>query len=200
MPTDQEWRILKEKVEVLNGDRGDRAKSKAALRRDQLIATEKLVADLKASADALQKSLSGVQASVQAAQNDLNRLVSRAAATEEQLSQVESSLTQIGSEIGQIGQQISDVSDQAAANTGRLDSIDTQLTTIGSRRETAETSINSVSDGLSSLKTNAGAVTVQEITSSPVAAPPTAAEYNSLLDDLTSVRAALVNIQSAIAG
>lgn len=231
--SDQEFRKLVEAVRTLNGEIGDPQRSKAALRRGQLLEVQKLIAEIKTGADALRRAIEKLNQDIEAINVELVQVKDRVAAAEALLVQLEQSLadlqaavTQLEGDIEALEQraatiestldaasadiqvmraELTDTTARSQANATAITALDGRMDAVENRASTLETDLSALSgtvdgigDDLAGIKAAVGAVTIPPLTASTVAAPPTAAEYNALLADVTAMRTALVNIQSAI--
>jgi chromosome segregation ATPase len=178
----QLFRQLKEKVEILNGDRGDQRK--AAMRQGDAQDLREFIANLRKGTADVQKDLAD-------AVDKLNQLGTT-------LDQVEQSLDDTKADLEQTEQAL--VAAQATLST-----LQQTLTSVQSSIEQAQQSIEAldqssaaVASELAALRAAATGVTVPDVSAVAVSAPPTAAEYNALLGDLIAMRTALLSLKAAI--
>ena len=173
-----EWRILKEKIEVLAGERGD--PQKAAIRMAYIKSLQELIGNLRGSTLGLQQNIDALnvefnntqalvgflQADVDSAQADITSLQSNISTIQTDLSNATASLTQLNNDIAAIQTEINGL----AGLEARLDT----------------------------LQSDVSAVAIPAATATAVSAAPTAAQYNVLLDDVNALRTALTDLKNAI--
>lgn len=183
--SDAEYRVLKEKVEVLNGDRGDKDRSMAALRRRDLRALQELSAG---NAKAI------TQAGVEQQQSSatLTDLRQRMSAAEERLVALSAASEALGTRTGDLEAELQAVSDRlAAAEQQGVQQAD-EIAAI-------QLDLAAVEQGIADMTARVKAVTVPALKAKAVTAAPTADQYNDLLADVTAVRKAVLDIKAAIA-
>lgn len=195
---DAEFRKLKEVVEVLNGDRGDKAKSQAALRRAQLQEVETFIATVKESAAAIRKELEVLVEEVREAQGDILELTARIGNAEQNLQILEDELAALQLEVTALDGRIQTLQTQADGIELQLTDAQGQITAVTGDLTSLQTTVNGVRDMLNGIRTRVGAVDIPSLTSSAVAAPPTAGDYNALRNDVAAMRQALLDLKSAI--
>lgn len=179
-----EFRKLKEAVEVLNGDRGDKDRSQSAIRRVQIKEVEKFIADVKESASVIRKNLEALVVEVVDAQQEILELTARISNTEQNLQILEDDLTALDGRIQTLQGQADGIESQLAEAQDQLDAITLDVTAI--------------STTLSNIRTGVAAVGILPLTSSNLSLPPSASDYNALRDDVVNLRQALVSIKAAI--
>lgn len=195
---DAEFRRLKEIVEVLNGDRGDKNKSQAALRRAQLQEVETFIATVKDSATAIRKSLESLVEEVREAQGDILELTARIGNAEQNLQILEDDLAALQLEVNALDGRIQSLQTQADGIEQQLIEAQNQITTVTGDLSSLQTTVNSVRDTLNGIRSRVSAVNIPGLSSGEVAAPPTAAEYNALRSDVAALRQAMVELKTAI--
>lgn len=173
--TNHEFSRLKEKVEILNGERGDR--NKAALRRSDLSQIQTLLAflrqnggDMTATIAAMQQSIVSVQAALNTAQQAISDLNIDLGVVQSALSDAETAISTLQDDLETLQTGLDDLVDQ----------------------------VQGIETDLSDLKVAAAAVSIPALSSTPISSAPTDADFNTLLSDLTNVRQALSQLQAAI--
>lgn len=181
----QEWQKIKELVEVLAGLRGD--PSKAAIRMAKIGQLNELIGSLKGSATDVQQKLSvlneqvastlqqvgTLQNTVNFLQNDVDGVQQDVIGLQENVANIQQELSDAQLDLGAINQQISDIQQDLSG-------------------------LSDVKNRLDTLQADVGAVSVPAMTQGPVAAPPTAAQFNALVTDVGNLRQALLDLISAI--
>jgi chromosome segregation ATPase len=168
-PTSQEYRVLKEKVEVLNGDRGD--SSKQAMRRGEVTDLQNFIAQLR-------KGETDIQRALKKAQTDL--------ATAQQ------QITDLDTEVSTAEQSITDLNQQIAAAQSAITAAQAAITALGANGAAIAGTVSNLQDAVA-------AITIPALTSASVSLPPTAADFNSLRDDVVAIHGALQDMKTAIA-
>lgn len=179
----QEMRVIKEKVEVLNGDRGNRRL--AALRTGDGQDLREFIAKLRKGTADVQRDLAiavetqaALAASLATTQDDLATTNSALAAAQDALTALDASLTSI---------------------SGDVATLETAITTAQDAIDALGDSGATIAADVADIRAGAAAVTIDAATASTVAAPPTAAEHNALLADVDALRVALTAIKAAVA-
>lgn len=197
---DAEFRALREKVEVLNGDRGDKDRSQAALRRAQLAEVQQFVATLKKSAEELRKTLEGVASELAISQGDILELAARIGHAEDNLQILEDDLDKLQGEVTDLDGRIESLQGQADDIESQLASAKGQIADVTGDLTALQSAVNGVRDTVAAIRQRAATVDVPSLSSSTVAAPPTAGDYNALQGDVAAMRQAILNLKAAVAG
>lgn len=196
--SDAEFRRLKETVEILSGERGDSKKSQAALRQVQLQDVQRFITDVKDSAAAIRKNLEDLVGEVHEAQEDIRDLTARIGNAEDNLVILEDDLIALQGDVSALDGRIQTLQGQADDIEGQLGQAQQQITTVTGDLTNLQDTVKGVRDMISGIRTRVGAVSVPNLSSSTVAAPPTAAEYNALQGDVAAMRQALIDLKGAI--
>lgn len=167
--SEQEFRRLKESIEILAGMRG--SKDQAAVRRAELGRLQNALVDFNNTAEAIAKAISA----------ELN-----------------ASITALQGKDGQHDQQIKALQDADVATGKRLDGVDTTTGKLRTDLDALSGKVTANAKIVTDTKTAAGAVTVPAMTSADATAAPTAAQYNALRADVTALRKAVLDLQKAI--
>lgn len=194
-----DWRILKEKVEILNGDRGNR--EKAALRVGEARDLREFIANLRLGTTDIQKSLDAANVALTTLSEDLSSVQSQLDVAAEQLetatdglAAAQATLDALEPTVEALAESLSDAEDAILALGDIAGEVDALNLTVGSLIPT----VAGLGTAIDDIKTNAAAVTIPSATATTVAAPPTAAEHNALLDDVAGLRLALSSLKAAI--
>lgn len=198
--SDAELRIMKEKIEILNGDRGDKARGKSALRREDITAVEKIVVTNKASTSDLSKKLEELIVEVQAAKDDITDIETWKAATEITLGTLTDDLDQAKADIDSIELIVADIQTGLGNANLAIDGLQATTAALTDDLSDAVVLLGQVKDAVDGIKSRATSVSVPAITSVAITAAPTAGEYNALRTDVINLRTALVSLKSAITG
>lgn len=185
-------RILKEKLEILTGERGD--PQLAAIRVRALGQLQELISKLRISATDLQndintldQNLQGTQSQLDTVQTNVGTLQNDVAALDGNVSTLQSSVTTLQGDIASI--QI----DLSTAQT-TLSQLDADISAL----QTDVGGLATLSNNFDQIQMDVTAVSIPGATQVTVAAPPTAAEFNQLLSDVNALRTALTNLKNAI--
>lgn len=181
----QEWQKIKELVEQLAGLRGD--PSKAAIRMAKIGQLNELIGSLKGSATDLQQKVNVLDDQIANTQQQVGTLQNTVNFLQGDVDAVQLDVTGLQENVATIQQGLSDAQLD-------LDTINQQITDI----QTDLNGLADVKDRLDTLQADVGAVSVPAMTQGPVAAPPTAAQFNALVTDVGNLRQALLNLISAI--
>ena len=173
---DQSFRVLKEKVEILNGDRGDGRK--AAVREGDAQDLREFIAKLRKGTADVQKNLAEAVETMAQLAADLETTQGDLGEAQDAISTAQDSLTALATAIADVETSISDA--QAA------------IETLDSSGATIAATVDDIQDA-------AAAVSIPGMASTPVAAAPTQAEHNSLIDDVAAIRTALISLKAAVA-
>ena len=185
-------RILKEKLEILTGERGD--PQLAAIRVRALGQLQELISKLRISATDLQ--------------NDINTLDQNLQGTQSQLDTVQTNVGTLQTDVAALDGNVSTLQ-------GNVTSLQSDIAAIQTDLSTAQTTLSQLDADISALQTDVGglatlsnnfdqiqmdvtAVSIPVATQVTIAAPPTAAEFNQLLSDVNALRTALTNLKNAI--
>lgn len=185
-------RIIKEKLEILTGERGD--PQLAAIRVRVLGQLQELISKLRISAidlqnniDTLDQSLQNTQSQLDTVQSNVGTLQTDVAALDSDVSTLQGNVTTLQGEIATVQ------TDLSTAQT-TLTQLDADIAAL----QTDVGGLATLSDNFDQMQTDVTAVTIPGATQGNVAAPPTAAEFNQLLSDVNALRTALTNLKNAI--
>lgn len=202
----QEFLIIKQKVEVLAGERGD--PRQAAIRMIYLSQLQELISKLTKSTTSLQdmvsalnadvvgvrgdvlivqESVAHVQADVGGLQDDVIQVTSDVAIIQQSLSDANKDLETLQLEIGNLQTEVNGL----AGVTAEVDQLQLDVGTL----QTGQTNLTNTVNGIQSDVT---AVPIPAMSQGTVSAPPTAAEFNNLVSDVAALRTALLSIKTAI--
>ena len=175
-------RKLVEELEVLAGWRG--TPQQQAMRRGDLANTQELIASLRVSAQSISRDLSNINSQLSSVGGDVDQLKDRATASEQKLSSIESRITSVGNQLGILESRIQNANDT-------LEETDFNLNQLSNQYQQLQSSYNDVIASVSS-------VTIPAIGASQISSDPTAANYNTLLNDVTNLHQAIVDLKAAI--
>lgn len=202
----QEFLIIKQKVEVLAGERGD--PRQAAIRMIYLSQLQELISKLTKSTTSMQalvsalnadvvgvrgdvlivqESVAHVQADVGGLQDDVIQVTSNVAIIQQSLSDANEDLETLQLEIGNLQTEVNGL----AGVTAEVDQLQLDVGTL----QTGQTNLTNTVNGIQSDVT---AVPIPTMSQGTVAAPPTAAEFNNLVSDVAALRTALLSMKTAI--
>ncbi|MED5545706.1 MAG: hypothetical protein VYD90_10690 [Pseudomonadota bacterium] len=166
----QDYRVLREQVEVLMGKRGNRGN--AAMTQGDAQDLREFIANLrKGTADV---------------QRDLRDMVDTVASTQEALSQ--------------IGNDIEDTQTAVASAQQLLSQLEASLAAANVAIQNLSDETTNAADAINEIRTAAAGVntpTLNSETLDPLESP-TAADFNSLRGDVTAIRAALLALREAL--
>ena len=178
-------RILKEKLEILTGERGD--PQLAAIRMRVLGQLQELISKLRISATELQNDINTLDQNLQGTQSQLNTVQTDVATLDGNVNTLQFNVTSLQSDIAAIQ------TDLSTAQT-TLAQLDADIAAL----QTDVGGLATLSDNFDQIQTGVTAVSISGATQGTVAAPPTAAEFNQLLSDVNALRTALTNMKNAI--
>lgn len=167
-PNSQDFRVLREMAEVLAGKRGD--KSKAAVTRGEAQDLREFIAALRKGTADVQTELNGMVESIEETRASLEALTGDIDTTQEGLSAAQELLVDL----------------QAA-----LAEADTAITTLSGNASAALNTLENIADA-------ADAITITGLDSTVLTAPPTAADFNDLREDVITQRAVLIALRNAL--
>lgn len=188
----QEWQILKEKVEILAGERGD--PNLAAIRVRVLGQLQELISKLRISATDLQNDINTLDQSLQSTQSQLNTVQTNVGTLQTDVAALDSDVSTLQGNVTTLQGEIATV--QTDLNTAQ-----TTLTQLDADIAALQTDVGglaTLSDNFDQIQMDVTAVSIPGATQVTVAAPPTAAEFNQLLSDVNALRTALTNLKNAI--
>lgn len=167
----QEFLIIKQKVEVLAGERGD--PRQAAIRMVYIDKLQELVERLSISTINMQKVIGGLN-------TDVSGIVTSIDKIEVDLKSAQDGLLEINNELAIL-----------------KDDLDT-LNGLHDELEIVKGSVDSVTNDVSTLKQDVSLVIVPAMNQGNIAAAPTAAQFNNLVADVGNLRSAIIAIKDAI--
>lgn len=178
----QAFRTLREKVEILYGDRGDRRK--AAMREGDAEDLREFIARLRKGTADVQKDLAVAVETLTQLSTDLDTIGASLDETRTDLDQTKAGLEAAQGTLTALQSSLSSVQDAIAAAQSAIDTLDQ--------------SGAAVAQDLLTLKTATAAVTIPDMASDDVVAAPTAAEHNLLRADVVAMRDALTAMRAAV--
>ena len=178
-------RILKEKLEILTGERGD--PQLAAIRMRVLGQLQELISKLRISATDLQNDINTLDQGLQSTQSQLNTVQTDVASLDGNVNTLQSSVTTLQGDISAIQ------TDLSTAQT-TLTQLDADIAAL----QTDVGGLATLSNNFDQIQTDVTAVSIPGATQGTVAAPPTAAEFNQLLSNVNALRTALTDLKNAI--
>lgn len=186
--TDQEWRKLREKVEVLNGDRGDAQKTMRAVRYKDFLTLTTSLSSTSSGVSSLNQSISDLQTQINSIKNDGTSNSSDITTIKAQIA------TLMADDDSQQGE-IAALQTWKATATGQISALQTGLTATN----TAATALATRVTNLESAQTAANGVTLDDVTSADVTDAPTAADFNALRADVIALRTTVEQLIEAFA-
>ena len=181
----QEWQTLKEKVEILAGERGN--PEFAAIRVRVLGQLQELISKLRISAMDLQNDINTIDQNLQTTQTQLDTLESNVTFLQNDVNAVQTDVTTLQTDISTIQ------TDLSTAQT-TLTQLDADIATL----QSDVGGLATLSTRFDQMQTDVTAVSISGATQGTVAAPPTAAEFNQLLSNVNALRTALTDLKNAI--
>lgn len=145
-------RIIREKVEILFGDRGD--PDKAALRRGEISALTEYIASLRLGAAAIGKTLEGIASEVASTKIDVIALQSDVATAQSDLVTLQGGIDDIGDQLSTISADLSLATDGLANLKTNVASV--AIPTVGTTHVTAaptQDDFNDMMDDLAAIRT-----------------------------------------------
>ena len=167
----QEFLIIKQKVEVLAGERGD--PRQAAIRMIYIDKLQELVERLSISTINMQKVIGGLN-------TDVSGIVTSIDKIEVDLKSAQDGLLEINNELAIL-----------------KDNLDT-LNGLPDELEIVKGSVDSVTNEVSTLKQDVSLVIVPAMNQGNIAAAPTAEQFNNMVADVGNLRSAIIAIKDAI--
>ena len=202
----QEFLIIKQKVEVLAGERGD--PRQAAIRMIYLSQLQNLIGKLTKSTNDLQDLVSKINEGVLDIRADVTLVQGDVATIQIQVGDIQGDIIQITGDIATIQQALSDAN--ANLDNLELDIIQLQNNVNGLSGVTADvdqlqldvgnlqTAQASTQNEVTEIKTDVTAVAIPTMSQGAVASPPTAAQFNNLVSDVAALHTALLSMKTAI--
>lgn len=188
----QELLVLKQKVEVLAGERGD--PRNYAIRMIYLTQLQELIGKLSKSASAVQVMVDALATDIQDLGQDVTTVQGDVAALQVDVGGLQGAVVQISGDIALVQQGLDDANNDLSGL--EQDIIDLQID-IGSLADLPD-EVALVKGSVNSIKTDVTAVVIPNMSQGAVAAAPTAAQFNALVDDVASLRQALASMKAAI--
>ena len=188
----QELLIIKQKVEILSGERG--SPEQAAIRMIYLARLQELIGKLSQSAtdvqlvvDKLTVDVGSVQTAIQSVQTDVTYIQTDVVDLKDDvvllttnIAQVQSDLASATIDLAALEQSIVDIQ----TNIGGLSGLPATVTAL-------QLNVNTI-------KSDVTAVVIPVMSQGAVSGAPTQSEFNSLVGDVAALRAAIANIRTAI--
>lgn len=182
--------LMKQKIEVLAGERGD--PQKAAIRMIYLKTLQDLISKLRGSTNDIQLAVSVLDQAVSQTQVQIGNVQGA-------VNDLQVDVNGLEGTVGQITTDVAHIQNDLAAATGDLDQLVLDISDLQIIINDLETSTGSTGAALTELKTDVAAVTVPVMQQGAVAAAPTMAQFNLLVGDVAAVRQAVVDLKNAIA-
>lgn len=181
----QEWQTLKEKVEILAGERGN--PEFAAIRVRVLGQLQELISKLRISAKDLQ--------------NDINTIDQNLQGTQTQLDTLESSVTFLQNDVNAVQTDVTTLqTDISTIQTG-LSTAQTTLTQLDADIATLQSDVGglaTLSTRFDQMQTDVTGVSIPSPAQGTIAAAPTAAQFNGLVSDIAALTNAVTALKNAI--
>ena len=171
-------RILKEKLEILTGERGD--PQLAAIRMRVLGQLQELISKLRISATELQ--------------NDINTLDLGLQGTQLQLDTVQSNVGTLQSSVTTIQGDIASIQTDLSTAQTTLSQLDADITAL----QTDVGGLATLSTRFDQMQTDVTGVSIPSPAQGTIAAAPTAAQFNGLVSDIAALTNAVTALKNAI--
>lgn len=194
--TDAEARTLREKVEVLNGDRGDR--TRRALRVGEMANLQELLAALRRGATELDSRIGVIASNVQTAEGDVAALDAALAALDGTVLGFDAALTAVYDSLGTLNVVVTNQGNAAAALTTRVTAAESAIGDADTAATALALRVTATEGDIEDIQTAVGAVVAATITATTIAGAPTAADYNKVVDDIAALRTMLLAMQAGI--
>ena len=171
-------RILKEKLEILTGERGD--PQLAAIRMRVLGQLQELISKLRISATDLQ--------------NDINTIDQNLQTTQTQLDTLESSVTFLQNDVTTLQTDISTIQTDLSTAQTTLTQLDADIATL----QSDVGGLATLSTRFDQMQTDVTGVSIPSPAQGTIAAAPTAAQFNGLVSDIAALTNAVTALKNAI--
>jgi len=185
-------RILKEKLEILTGERGD--PNLAAIRVRVLGQLQELISKLRISATDLQNDINTLDQSLQSTQSQLNTVQTNVGTLQTDVAALDGNVSTLQGNVTALQSDIAAIQTDLSTAQTTLSQLDADIAAL----QTNVGGLATLSDNFDQIQTDVTAVSIPGATQGAVAAPPTAAEFNQLLSDVNALRTALTNMKNAI--
>lgn len=188
----QELLIIKQKVEILSGERG--SPEQAAIRMIYLARLQELIGKLSQSAtdvqlvvDKLTVDVGSVQAAIQSVQTDVTYIQTDVVDLKDDVVLLTTNIAQVQSGLA------SATIDLAALEQSIVD-IQTDIGGLSGLPAT----VAALQLNVNTIKSDVTAVVIPVMSQGAVSGAPTQSEFNNLVGDVAALRAAIANIRTAI--
>lgn len=185
-------RILKEKLEILTGERGD--PQLAAIRVRALGQLQELISKLRISATDLQNDINTLDQSLQSTQSQLNTVQTNVGTLQTDVAALDGNVSTLQGNVTSLQSDIAAIQTDLSTAQTTLAQLDADIAAL----QTDVGGLATLSDNFDQIQMDVTAVSIPGATQVTVAAPPTAAEFNQLLSDVNALRTALTNLKNAI--
>ena len=204
--TQQELLLMKQRLEELAGFRGD--PRKAAIRMIYLAQLQELIGKLTKSTNDLQVLVSAInadvveirgdvtliQGDVAHLQTDVGGLQSDVVLITGDIAVIQHGLADANQDLSNLQLEIGDLQTEVNGLAGVIAEVDQLQLDVGTL-QTGQTNLTNTVNGIQSDVTS---VAIPNMSQGSVAAAPTAAEFNALVNDVAALRQALANLKTAI--
>lgn len=188
----QELLIIKQKVEILSGERG--SPEQAAIRMIYLARLQELIGKLSQSAtdvqlvvDKLTVDVGSVQTAIQSVQTDVTYIQTDVVDLKDDVVLLTTNIAQVQSDLA------SATIDLAALEQSIVD-IQTGIGGLSGLPAT----VTALQLNVNTIKSDVTAVVIPVMNQGAVSGAPTQSEFNNLVGDVAALRAAIANIRTAI--
>lgn len=181
----QQLLTMKQTIEVLAGERGD--PEKAAIRMIYLKQVQDLITRISMQTNGIQSKITVLDQNLQTTQQAV-------ALVQSGLGDANADLTQLNSDIASIQIAISNL----ATLESDVDTLQTNVSTLQTNVSSLQTGQSNLSNEVSTIKSDVTLVNIPTMQQGNVSAPPTAAEFNTLVADVAALRTALSSLKNAI--
>lgn len=185
-------RILKEKLEILTGERGD--PQLAAIRVRVLGQLQELISKLRISATELQNDINTLDLGLQSTQSQLDTVQTNVGTLQTDVAALDGNVSTLQSSVTTLQGDIATIQTDLSTAQTTLSQLDADIAAL----QTDVGGFATLSDNFDQIQTDVTAVSIPGATQGAVAAPPTAAEFNQLLSDVNALRTALTDLKNAI--
>ena len=202
----QQLLTMKQTIEVLAGERGD--PEKAAIRMIYLKQLQDLVTRISMQANGIQskivvldQNLQTTQQTIAFIQSDVDDLSTDVLNLQADLATVQSGLGDANADLAQLNSDIASIQiaiSNLATLESDVDTLQTNVSTLQTNVSSLQTGQSNLSNEVSEIKSDVTLVNIPTMQQGNVSAAPTAAEFNTLVADVTALRTALSSLKTAI--
>lgn len=184
---------MKEKIEVLGGERGDKRKS--AIRMEYLLKLQELIGNIKGSANELKLLVERIDADVGTLQGDVQAVQADVSYLQTDVGALKTDVVDITATMAEIQQDLGNASSDLQTLENDILSLQNDVNDLAS----LDARVDDLETDLDGVHTAVSAVVIPDMTQGNVTAAPTDANFNALVADVAALRQSVVNLKTAIA-